>query len=56
MLAKDRRPADLRVVPAEELVRKRERLEFAHARVVEAADEPARAYMGIAELREKRAI
>src|SRR6266480_7893453 len=49
VLAQHRRPADLRIVPAEELVRQREGPEFADARVIEAADEPARAHVRVAE-------
>ena len=49
MLAERRRATDLRVIPAEELVGHRERLEFADAGIVEAADELARAHVRIAE-------
>ena len=49
MLAKERRAADLGVVPAEELVRQRERPEFADIRVIEATDEAPRAHLRVGE-------
>ena len=50
MVTARRRPADLRVVPAEELVGNRERLEFAHAGIVEAADQLARPDVRVVEV------